>query len=391
MLIFVLAGLAAPYCAGAAVPVGREAVPEPSTLPASTSSSSSEAQEGYLVVVGDALAGTVAPFAQWKESLGFKVEVATTSKTGQTVDEIKNYIQKACDTWKEPGLKYVLLVGDVDTVPADTTGQRSREYPATDLVYSTLRGDDDVPDVGIGRLPAKTAGEAKTMFDKIIYYEKGEFSSADWVKEISFIAPQAFHKQCENAAEYCVKYTKKAGYTGMFPNENQPGGDKLYAGSKNASTRDLLAAFNQGRSIIVYQGHAFEKGWADPMFMQRQVAAVSNTVARPFVISISCLSGRFNHQRDCIGETWMKSENGAVAYFGASGNSLFPHCLQMQRGLFDAIFRDGHRTLSEVCNAAKQSIYKVHGRKGSKRMAAMYNLLGDPSMKLRIPGPDDRI
>ena len=343
-------------------------------------------KEGYLIVTGEDLAKSIEPFARWKEEQGFKVEILKIEKKDSSVDVIKDKIQKVYDKWKNPSLNYVLLVGDIDTIPSRSC-TAGRERYVSDLCYSTLKGEDYFPDVGLGRLPARTEGEATAMINKIIGYEKGQFKSTDWIRRASFITPKAFYKQCEKTADYCINFTKKAGYTGTFPEKSQSGGDQLYAGSHRAGSKDLSDAFNHGRAIIIYQGHAFENGWANPRFGHQQIRSITNKDARPFVISVSCLTGRFDGRQDCVGETWIKQKTGAVAFFGAAGNSLFPHCLQMQKGIFDAIFKDKVVTLSKICDAAKKSIYDIHKSRGSREMYEMYNLFGDPSMKLRLAKP----
>ena len=341
-------------CLMAAASVGAvDAPPDPAAI-------GKRVQAGYLIVVADPLVDAVKPFAEWKRSLGFKVLVASTTTTGKTCKRIKAYVKTQYEKWRDPSLDYVLLVGDIDTVPAhiETTVQGK---PATDLLYSTFEGDDYFPDLGLGRFPARTAQEARCMIAKTIEYEKGEFATSDWIGRAAFMTSSSFYQHCERAAEYCLKYTAAAGYTGTFPKAGQPGGARLYAETHKASTPELKSVFEKGCGIMAYQRHAVESGWRGPKFDRSSLRGLGGMDARPFVVSISCLSGRHDWERDCFGEVWMKMKGGPVAFFGASRNSLFPHCLTMQIGIFDAIFKGGIRDLAGICNAGKRAVFKKHG------------------------------
>jgi hypothetical protein len=67
---------------------------------------------GYLIIVPDAYVDEIQPLARWKEKKGWSVQIRTTTQTGTTPVQIKDYIALAYNTWS-PRPEYVLLVGDV--------------------------------------------------------------------------------------------------------------------------------------------------------------------------------------------------------------------------------------------------------------------------------------
>src|SRR5262249_27250901 len=89
----------------------------------------------------------------------------------------------AYQSWRSPALRYVLLLGDATYDPKDylKTGVQNRVPPfvvrtsylwtASDPAYAALNGDDALPDVALGRLPAATVDEARTMVDKVVAFE----------------------------------------------------------------------------------------------------------------------------------------------------------------------------------------------------------------------------
>ena len=73
-----------------------------------------------LVVAFDGFADAVEPLLDWKRKTGFKVEVVLTSSLGANPDDtdVKAAIQQRYDSWSDPSLGYVLLVGDTDMAQA---------------------------------------------------------------------------------------------------------------------------------------------------------------------------------------------------------------------------------------------------------------------------------
>ncbi len=86
---------------------------------------------------------------------------------------------------QEPSPRYVLLLGDATYDPEDNLGtgtaNRVPAYPlrgtymwtASDPAYAAVNGDDLLPDLAIGRLPATDLEQARVMRDKVLAYENG--------------------------------------------------------------------------------------------------------------------------------------------------------------------------------------------------------------------------
>jgi hypothetical protein len=76
-------------------------------------------QIGYLIICADNYENEMLPFKQWKEDIGFLVTMVKTSEIpgAHTAEGIKAYIKDAYTNWNIPPT-YVLLVGDIDDIPA---------------------------------------------------------------------------------------------------------------------------------------------------------------------------------------------------------------------------------------------------------------------------------
>jgi hypothetical protein len=95
---------------------------------------------------------------------------------------IRDFLSYAYHRW-EKAPRYVVLLGDATYDFKDYlgTGVVNRVPPlmvmttylqtASDPVYAAVNGDDLLPDLAIGRLPAATVEELRTMVAKIIDWE----------------------------------------------------------------------------------------------------------------------------------------------------------------------------------------------------------------------------
>ena len=91
----------------------------------------------YLIIAHDMFANNeqLMSFVNWKKRIGYLVEVAYTSATGTTTTAIRNYIlsEYTNATAENPAPTFVLLIGDVEQIPAFTGAQNHK----TVLHYAT--------------------------------------------------------------------------------------------------------------------------------------------------------------------------------------------------------------------------------------------------------------
>ncbi len=336
--------------------------------------------DGYLIITADAYYDNMLPFAGLKESRGYDVTMTKTSEipNGGTTAGIKAYIQTAYDTWPVPPA-YVLLVGDTNTIPTYTGTVIGT---STDLYYGCMDGSSDWhPDMGRGRFPVRSAAQTTYMVDKYLAYANLT-GQEPWIKAASFPTTCDNYTVGEATQNYVINsYTLPNGYTGTFPNNPQPGGDKLYCVTYGADHQDLISAFNQGRWAIIYTGHGSYSGW-EMDFTPTDVRNLTNDGMFPFVASHACLSGDFG-QTEVFGETWVLQQNkGALAYWGSSTYSYWDEDDILERRMFDNLFgADPHPTVATMTDAGLVGVEGAYP--GSARYYwETYNVLGDPAVKL---------
>jgi hypothetical protein len=278
-------------------------------------------QPGYLIIAADAYMAAVAPLADLRESRGFDVTMTPQSAIpgGTTTAGIKAYIQTAYDTWSVPP-SYVLLVGDTNTIPTWTGPEIGT---STDLYYGTMDGESDWhPDIGRGRFPVRSVAQTTAMVNKYLAYS-GLTGQEPWLKTASFPATCDNYQVAEGSHNYVIDtHTAPDGFTGTFPVDPAPGGDKLYCITYDATHADLVEQFNLGRWAIIYSGHGSYGGW-EMDYTPADIQNITNYGMYPFVASHACLSGDFG-QTEVFGETWVLQENkGSLVYWGSSTYSYW--------------------------------------------------------------------
>jgi len=184
-----------------------------------------------------------------------------------TPEAVKDFLSYAYHQWRQPSPRYVLLLGDatydfknnlqtgvVNRVPPRMV-RTSYLWTASDPSYAMVNGDDLLPDVAIGRLPAATVAEVHAMVDKILAYEMAE-ANVDAL--VVLVADDA-----DEAGEFEADADRLA--SGILTAKNPT---KIYLSRLGAdATRSaILRSFDEGASLVSYIGHGGIHLWADENF-----------------------------------------------------------------------------------------------------------------------------
>jgi hypothetical protein len=144
----------------------------------------------YLVVGPRAFLDAARPLLELRRGEGLEVKAVAVEDVfndfgfGETSPEaMRDFLRYAHHNWENRSPRYVLLLGDATYDHKDflRTGvgnhvpplmvKTSYLWTASDPGYALLNGEDVLPDLAIGRLPAASAEEARTMVAKILAYE----------------------------------------------------------------------------------------------------------------------------------------------------------------------------------------------------------------------------
>ena len=234
--------------------------------------------------------------------------------------------------WRERGLGYVLLVGDVDVLPVrfmvlDRVTPAAFDYAfyPSDLYYSDLakadgsfedwnarkegfhagyfgevRGEknktdpinydevDYLPEVAVGRWPVSTPAEVRVVADKTVAYERALLAhSSPHPQRAAFIATGGWVDSRQLLDELSAKLAgawqlEKRYYSdARRPSATPP--------PNHQQVRQLL---NEGMGLVVHTGHGQPNGW-DQCFSVGDLDHLTNAMQLPVIISAGCSTAYF--------------------------------------------------------------------------------------------------
>ena len=338
------------------------------------STEAKQVNRDYLIITNSILQSAAENFAEWKRTLGFRTSIAINDNW--SIEAVKDTISQYYNN-PNNNLYYLLILGDENVVPATRYVYGSDAYKScvTDLDYACMDGRrDNVPDVYYGRIPTNNLSDALIVFNKIRGYE--ELPITDWSfyntafhsayfqddsVKYSEILPDGYEdrrfvKTSEEILQYVqnqgktinrVYYTKSEN-TPLYWNNGAFGvGDPIPhylrkpTFSWNGDSTDVINKINEGCFYVLHRGHGEVDGWDEPKFRVNHVDELSNKNKLPVVISLNCLTGRYQESaiNNCLSEALLKKENGgAVAVYAATGISFSGYNDALAIGMFDAIW-----------------------------------------------------
>jgi uncharacterized membrane protein len=322
---------------------------------------------------------------------------------------IKYFIYNAIKEWD---IKYVLLVGDHDQLPARRT-HVDDSWPdaneASDLYFVDVfdssnnfcdwnyDGDDKFgeysngnidkadlyPDAHIGRFPVSTASEMKTLIDKTINYEYTAIGT-DWFKTAILNGMDTFSGGTPEG-EYLSDYIADH-YLDDFTVI------KLYETDNTLSTQAIKTNFNNGAGFVSFSDHGTHGAWGGSEFRTSDIKSLTNGDKLAFVNFDACLTGEFDIGEDCIGEETILNPNGAGVAVVASSRVAYGSWgashINTASGYFNVRlyhnFDQTSQVAGEMVTNSKMDYLRNVGAGGSVNFKTIieYLYFGDPSLLL---------
>lgn len=333
----------------------------------------------------------------------------------QDISAIRDFLKMLYDNGN---LKYALLFGDgsydfKDRVPNNTNrvptyqSWASRGLGTTyvsDDFYAML-DDDDVGvhplqiDIAVGRLPAATRGEAKTLVDKTLSYfvHDGNYGSSfgDWRTKIMFVVDDdnpgpnnAFHHTVDQESAQFLEqnetaYTLRKLYMDAFVQEGSSGGLRY-----PAVTDAIVNGVETGTLLVNYFGHGGVNGWAqERVFTPNEIRELTNFQQQysrlPVFVTVTCDFTVWDiPQINSGGEMLIKNPNGgSVAMLTTSREIAVVYGLGINDKIIQRLFQvegDRYLPIGEALRLAKLD-YNL----GDEGLSI--NLIGDPLISLARP------
>ncbi|MBN2586328.1 MAG: T9SS type A sorting domain-containing protein [Candidatus Fermentibacteraceae bacterium] len=328
----------------------------------------------YLIIGHEDFVDTgMDDFVTWKESQGFDVTMVDLSVTGTSASQIEAYILDAIENWTNPPV-YILLVGDTGYLPGNTATAYSG---VTDLYYVTLDDGGYIPDAFIGRFSVTSVGQAVLMADRVINYEQTVTGSTPWVQNTCWIASSDNYSISEGTHNYCIDtYLDPLGYTW----------DKVYPHS-GGTAADAVASINGGVSMLTFSGHGSTTSWGDMSFGISNFNQLNNGDMLPGVLSHACLTGDYSTSTAWC-ETWTRTpDRGGLWFWGSVPSSYWDEDDIQERGEYDFFLGQTIYWPMGFLNGGKLAVFEYYSGGGrTLYYYEGYNLMGDPSLAMKIWG-----
>lgn len=322
-------------------------------------------------------------------------------------EAIRRFVAFAVQAWQPPAPQYIVLLGDGNWnfkgYGVSIYGQPDPNWippylvwedpwqgeVASDNAFVNL-DDDPLPELSIGRLPARSLAEATTLVDKIIAYEAQRYSVTPWRQRMLFVTdnsdssgdyPTVAENIIRNALPPFVEPVRN--YLGVTFPIDQVG----------RATDFLVEQVNAGVSVVTYMGHGSVNWWAhEGLWNTSYTPRLTNADRLTVVITLNCLDGYFVHgnsnQQSVAEEMLRHPGGGSVAAWSPAGlgTTYIENLLNL--GLLEAFFDLDIRRIGPATVHAKAYLYDIIGSDSSPYETTLLHTMtvfGDPALRLNLP------
>ena len=403
---------------------------------------------GLLIITTNEYKPALQSFVKWKRTKGFRVFVETKAKGTWTIDSVKNKITAYYTNTQDRHIDNVLIVGNVDDVPAKVDNftfhidkKDTVVYATNDYVYGLAPnyGDDNegLAQVHRGRIPVDNISELRRILSKIIQYEKTPVMDSTFYQrgvncayfESYKIVGNNFtgyEKMCDVMNSENIRIHLQNNYNksveGLYSKDmyctptNWNSDYYSYGGvipqdSINwyCQASDIVNSINNGAFYVLYGGHGTPGSWHSMGFTTQHIDSLTNNNKLPVVFGLTCDAGAYNLSGDCMTERFLKKRyGGCVGIYGNSAMTFGGYTETIYMGMFDAIFPgltpvypfknynsftptvSPTYALGEVLDLGLKRMSETFGRGdmyGRKYSNRVTHLFGDPTMEIWTDTP----
>ncbi len=284
----------------------------------------------------------------WRRLQGVYTEVFTTTEIGGTsATVIENWLDNAYENWSMPPVAFLIL-GDYPNSGLRETGVTAptwSSYCVSDNIYADVDGDD-LPDMVHGRITARDPEDLQIMIGKMMDYERLPPTDPGFYDNPVFAGGWQTERWFILCLEICLghqvhvlgknpvrEYAIYDGVPGSVWSSNQntymlvdyfgPNGLGYIPSTPEHLTDWGANAFrlnndlNRGAYLLLHRDHGAETGWGEPNYGIGDLAGLENEVL-PFVMSMNCLTGKYNWGSQCFTEAFHRMTQGALGLIAAS-------------------------------------------------------------------------
>lgn len=373
-------------------------------------------------------------WCKWREGQGRRVAILD---RWSSAEEIRQTVRRVA---QEGQLRWLVFVGDApcpvrpaeqraDCVPTHySPAERIAEFGpdhdiASDTWYADL-DDDEVPDVAHGRISVENEEQLRQIVAKIRQYEACR--SGDWYSRLHLTAGSGgFGPWLDGLLEWwtrklvCQQIPVQYVTTFTYGSWQSP-----YCPDPRRFPAVVSQKLNEGCWFWVYMGHGQPTGLQPLLTPQRRYRMLDVADARrldarsgwPIAVLMACYTGQFDGPEPCLAEELVRVPGGPVAAVAASrtampygmallGCYLSDECFVERRDTLGELMLYAKRRLAEDTPRGDDSLASLRQvldqlaltvmprtnreklRRERKEHVALFQLLGDPLLKLPHPQP----
>ena len=389
--------------------------------------------KSYLIITTNKCLAAASEFAEFKKKFGYKTYLV--AKSGWTANDV-------CDTIREYfnndwSLKHALIIGGSDDIPGHiavhpTQPNNTPEYYTTDYYFGTS-DDNKTPQVFIGRIPATNNSDAQTALNKIMTYIQTPCQDDDFynsVLNVGFYGGteqeyDTFVTTLEELRETFISHGKNVSRVyrtdencepKYFDTRSKPLPADLLPPEFNwhTTSKDVIREMNYGPYLTLYRGHGQPTYWYgklinNPILNTTHINSLANTNRLPIIFSMTCLSGNYKANPECLAWSMLKHPTGGAAgIIAATAKTPTDPNNELMRGMVNWMFNDKpiddyHVSQPSDFIITNNYSYSELGRVFSEGLNYMkslhpsefdfqkktYHLFGDPSMNLWSETPKE--
>ncbi|HEX2834088.1 MAG TPA: C25 family cysteine peptidase [Thermoanaerobaculia bacterium] len=334
----------------------RASKPESLALTQPSSWNSKKNAADLLIITHAAFVSATEPLLARRKAEGLQTQVVDVQDVydefgyGEHGPEALREFLRRTREWKTPP-RYVILLGDASFDPRNYLGLGNYDLVPTKLVATNFMktasddwfadfNDRGLPNLAIGRIPARTPADAKTIIDKIV--------RRTFVNRVNAVADTDF----DGAAQWL---------NGLIPSSYE---------KKITTANDAFES-----ALTTYVGHGSVELWATG-FDGNSAAALRNGTKLPIVAAMTCLNGYFHDlYTTSLAESLLLNPNGGASAVWASSTLTEPVAqVKAATELYRRLFAGAR--LGDAALAAKAATSDQDVRRS-------WILFGDPSMTLK--------
>lgn len=348
-------------------------------------------ESGEILIITPAqFVDAMQPYVNWKIKNGYPTTMVTLEEVGNSNTAVKNYITTF---YNEHNLAFVLIVGDGNLFPYFT-----KDGEVSDNFYTEIVGNDEVPDIILGKISAENATHVTTQVNKFIQYEENPAVTTHFDQFLGIASSEGpgedneyDYEHIRNIDNKLQAFTYTSGYE-LF--EGSQGG---LDASGNPTAANVSTAVNAGVGIITYCGHGSETSWGTTNFSNSHINNLINYNMLPFIISTACLNGKYVNQT-CFAEAWLRAtkngqSTGAVSTVMSTMSQPWNPPMvgqdEMIRLLTGAENTTVKRTFGGIVFNGLAKMHEVYPTTSSQGLQTMrtWVIFGDPTLQVRTAVP----